>query len=62
MMLSVEASLKKPRTSYIDILYIHFWEWSTSVEKMMNGLHTLINQGKVFYLACSNSTLADTQG
>lgn len=52
MTLSVEASLKKLRTSYIDILYIHFWEWSTSVEEMMNGLHALISQGKVLYLAC----------
>lgn len=50
MMVSVEASLKKLRTSYIDILYVHFWEWSTSVEEMMNGLHSLVAQGKVLYL------------
>ena len=50
MMVSVEASLKKLKTSYIDILYIHFWDWSTSIEELMNGLHTLISQGKVLYL------------
>ena len=29
MHLSVEGSLKKLRTSYIDILYVHFWDWGT---------------------------------
>lgn len=52
MTISVEASLKKLKTSYIDILYVHFWDWSTSIEEMMNGLHTLVAQGKVLYLVC----------
>lgn len=50
MHISVEASLKKLRTTYIDILYVHYWDWETSIEEMMNGLHTLIQQGKVLYL------------
>jgi len=50
MHLSVEASLKKLRTSYIDILYVHWWDWDTSVEEVMNGLHVLVQQGKVLYL------------
>ncbi|KAG2112277.1 NADP-dependent oxidoreductase domain-containing protein [Suillus discolor] len=50
MYLSVEASLKKLRTSYIDILYVHWWDWDTSVEEVMNGLHVLVQQGKVLYL------------
>ena len=29
MHVSVEHSLKKLRTSYIDILYVHFWDWGT---------------------------------
>jgi len=48
--MSVEASLKKLRTSYIDILYVHWWDWETSVEEVMNGLHVLVQQGKVLYL------------
>lgn len=48
--LSVEASLKKLRTSYIDILYLHWWDYTTSVEEVMNGLHNLVAQGKVLYL------------
>jgi aryl-alcohol dehydrogenase-like predicted oxidoreductase len=47
---SVEASLKKLRTSYIDILYVHWWDWTTSVEEIMNALHNLVVQGKVLYL------------
>ncbi|KAG2362313.1 NADP-dependent oxidoreductase domain-containing protein [Suillus spraguei] len=55
MHLSVEASLKKLRTSYIDILYVHWWDWDTSVEEVMNGLHVLVQQGKVLYLGISDS-------
>jgi aryl-alcohol dehydrogenase-like predicted oxidoreductase len=50
MHISVEASLKKLRTSYIDILYVAWWDWETSVEEVMNGLHVLVQQGKVLYL------------
>ena len=48
--LSIRDSLKKLRTSYIDILYVHFWEYSTSVEEVMDALHALVIQGKVLYL------------
>ena len=50
MHVSVADSLKKLRTSYIDILYMHWWDWDTSVEEVMNGLHVLVQQGKVLYL------------
>ncbi|EGN98123.1 hypothetical protein SERLA73DRAFT_182990 [Serpula lacrymans var. lacrymans S7.3] len=55
MNISVEASLKKLRTSYIDILYVHWWDYDTSVEEVMNGLHTLVQQGKVLYLGISDT-------
>ena len=32
MHVSVEDSLKKLRTSYIDILYVHIWEWGSRYE------------------------------
>ena len=48
--LSIRDSLKKLRTSYVDILYVHFWEYSTSVEEVMDALHSLVIQGKVLYL------------
>ncbi|KAJ6579612.1 Aldo/keto reductase [Mycena vulgaris] len=55
MHISVEASLKKLRTTYIDILYMHWWDWDTSIEEVMNGLHNLVVQGKVLYLGVSDT-------
>ncbi|KAJ7065230.1 NADP-dependent oxidoreductase domain-containing protein [Mycena amicta] len=52
---SVEASLKKLRTSYIDILYVHWWDYTTGIEEMMSGLHNLVAQGKVLYLGASDT-------
>ena len=48
--LSMESSLKRFRTSYIDVLYVHFWDNVTDVEEMMDGLHNLVVAGKVLYL------------
>jgi aryl-alcohol dehydrogenase-like predicted oxidoreductase len=50
--ISVHDSLKKLRTSYIDILYVHWWDYNTSVEEVMNSLHILVLQGKVLYVVC----------
>ncbi|KAI0031215.1 Aldo/keto reductase [Vararia minispora EC-137] len=55
MRISLEASLKKLRTSYIDIFYVHWWDWSTSVEEVMNSLHNLVVSGKVLYLGVSDT-------
>ncbi|KDR66294.1 hypothetical protein GALMADRAFT_148039 [Galerina marginata CBS 339.88] len=53
--ISVEASLKKLRTTYIDLLYLHWWDWDTSVEEVMKALHTFVLQGKVLYLGVSDT-------
>ncbi|KAE9383091.1 Aldo/keto reductase [Gymnopus androsaceus JB14] len=53
--LSVEASLKKLRTDYIDILYLHWWDYDTSVEEVMDSLHHLVASGKVVYLGISDT-------
>ncbi|ESK91111.1 arylalcohol dehydrogenase [Moniliophthora roreri MCA 2997] len=55
MTVSVEASLKKLRTNYIDLLYMHWWDWDTSIEEVMDGLHNLVVQGKVLYLGVSDT-------
>ncbi|KAG5642304.1 hypothetical protein DXG03_003024 [Asterophora parasitica] len=47
MHISVNASLKKLRTDYIDLLYVHWWDWATSVEEVMRGLHALVLSGKL---------------
>ncbi|KAH6906614.1 aryl-alcohol dehydrogenase [Coprinopsis sp. MPI-PUGE-AT-0042] len=53
--LSVKASLSKLRTDYIDLLYLHWWDWDTSIEEVMRNLHNLIVQGKVLYLGISDT-------
>jgi len=53
--LSVEDSLKKLRTDYIDILYVHWWDWTCGIEEVMNGLHYLVQQRKVLYLGVSDT-------
>ncbi|EIW83711.1 arylalcohol dehydrogenase [Coniophora puteana RWD-64-598 SS2] len=55
MAVSLENSLKNLRTSYVDILYLHWWDYDTSVEEVMNGLNTLVKQGKVLYLGVSDT-------
>ncbi|KIP07592.1 hypothetical protein PHLGIDRAFT_105456 [Phlebiopsis gigantea 11061_1 CR5-6] len=55
MKLSLEASLRKLRTSYVDILYVHWWDWTTTIEDVMDGLHVLITQGKVLHIGASNT-------
>jgi aryl-alcohol dehydrogenase-like predicted oxidoreductase len=47
---SVEASLKRLRTSYIDILYLHWWDFTASVKEVMDALHHLVADRKVLYL------------
>ncbi|KAF8814298.1 Aldo/keto reductase [Phlegmacium glaucopus] len=55
LQVSVEASLKKLRTTYIDLIYLHWWDWDTSIEEVMRSLHTLVLQGKVLYLGISDT-------
>ncbi len=55
MHISVEASLKKLRTSYIDILYVHWWDYETSIPEVMDSLHNLVAAQKVLYLGISDT-------
>ncbi|KAF2861570.1 aryl-alcohol dehydrogenase [Piedraia hortae CBS 480.64] len=53
--MSLRDSLKKLQTDWIDILYVHWWDWSTSVEEMMDSLDEVVKQGKVLYLGISDT-------
>lgn len=53
--LSVRDSLKKLQTDYIDLLYLHWWDHTTSIEEIMDSLHILVEQGKVLYLGISDT-------
>ncbi|KAH6616475.1 NADP-dependent oxidoreductase domain-containing protein [Boeremia exigua] len=54
MHISVRESLKKLKTDYIDILYVHWWDVNCSVEEVMRGLHALVMAKQVLYLGASD--------
>ena len=51
---SCEQSLRRLQTDYVDIYTIHGFDARTAVEETMRALDTLVQSGKVRYLACSN--------
>jgi aryl-alcohol dehydrogenase-like predicted oxidoreductase len=53
--MSIRDSLKKLQTDWVDILYVHWWDHTTSIEEIMDSLHILVEQGKVLYLGISDS-------
>lgn len=55
MMRSVEQSLKRLKTDFIDVLYLHIWDDLTPIEEVARGLDDLIKQGKVTYAAISDT-------
>lgn len=50
----VEASLKRLGVDYLDILYIHRWDYGTPIEETMEVLNDLVRAGKVHYLGASS--------
>jgi len=71
MIRSVESSLKRLNTDYLDVLWVHMWDETTPVEEMMKGLEDLVSAGKVHYIGVSDTpawvvaksnTLADLRG
>jgi aryl-alcohol dehydrogenase-like predicted oxidoreductase len=49
-----EASLKRLKTDVIDLYQVHAWDGQTPLEETLEALDTLIRQGKVRYIGCSN--------
>ena len=71
MVRSLDASLKRLRTSFIDIFWLHAWDFMTPVEEIMRGLDDLVRAGKILYIGISDTpawivsqanTLADLRG
>lgn len=54
MMQSVEASLKRLQTDYIDLYWVHIWDQITPVEEIMRGLDDLVRQGKILHVGISD--------
>lgn len=55
MMRSVENSLRRLNADYIDLLYLHMWDFMTPVEEVMRGMDDLVRAGKVLYVGFSDT-------
>ncbi len=55
MVRSVEDSLTRMSTDYIDLLYLHAWDFTTPVEEILRGMDDLVRAGKVVYVGISDA-------
>ena len=71
MVQALEASLKRLGTDYIDLYWVHAWDYMTPVDEVMRALDDMVRAGKVLYIGISDTpawivsqanTLADSRG
>ena len=55
MVQAVEASLRRLRTDYIDLYWLHIWDRMTPVEEVMRAFDDLVRQGKILYVGASDA-------
>jgi aryl-alcohol dehydrogenase-like predicted oxidoreductase len=55
MMRALEASLKRLETDYIDLYWIHAWDYLTPVDEVMRALDDAVRQGKILYIGVSDT-------
>ncbi len=55
MMTAVEGSLRRLKTDYIDLYYLHIWDQLTPVEEVVRGFDDLVRQGKVLHPGISDA-------
>ncbi|MGE5445925.1 MAG: aldo/keto reductase [Ignavibacteriales bacterium] len=68
---SLEGSLKRLNTDYIDLYWVHAWDFMTPVEEVVRALDDMVRAGKLLYIGISDApawivsqanTLADLRG
>ena len=52
---ALEASLKRLRTDYIDMFWIHVWDSVTPAEELLETMAALVRSGKIRYWGMSNT-------
>jgi aryl-alcohol dehydrogenase-like predicted oxidoreductase len=71
MVQTLESSLRRLGTDYVDLLWLHMWDGMTPVEEVLRGFDDLVSSGKVLYVALSDTpawvvsqavTMADLRG
>ena len=54
MIQACEASLRRLGTDYIDVYFMHVHDPDTPIAETLDAMNTLIDQGKIRYIGCSN--------
>jgi len=71
MMQALEGSLRRLKTDYIDLYWMHIWDKVTPVDEVMRAFDDVVRQGKVLYIGVSDApawwiaqanTLAELRG
>ncbi len=51
---SIDASLRRLQTDYVDLYQIHRWDYETPIEETLEALHDVVKAGKVRYIGASS--------
>jgi aryl-alcohol dehydrogenase-like predicted oxidoreductase len=54
IMKSIDASLRRLKTDYVDLYQIHRWDYNTPIEETMEALHDVVKAGKALYIGASS--------
>lgn len=52
---SLEGSLKRLNTDYVDLFWLHAWDFTSPVEEVMRAFDDMVRQGKVLYIGISDT-------
>ncbi len=52
---SLDASLKRLNTDYIDLYWLHAWDFTTPEEEILRALDDLVSSGKILYIGISDT-------
>jgi aryl-alcohol dehydrogenase-like predicted oxidoreductase len=54
IMASIDASLQRLQTDYVDLYVIHRFDYDTTIEETIEALHDVVKAGKALYLGASS--------
>lgn len=55
MMQALDASLKRLKTDYIDLYWLHTWDYTTPEEEILRALDDMVRAGKILYIGISDT-------
>jgi aryl-alcohol dehydrogenase-like predicted oxidoreductase len=53
--LALESSLRRLRTDYLDVYWVHYWERHTPIEETLRALDDAVRAGKILYAGISDA-------